>query len=135
MGLFDIFNKKQKELPEKVQKWNKMWELWENDEATSPYAELMTYESEVNNGGHEQFFDNVSNVDDLDAVVKQLYSALPTILHDNLKLAHEAYLRLGDDYDDTDELDSICDECDDVFYENEALLIKLLEEYADRIEL
>ena len=65
MGLFDFLKKKKVELTEEQLKWNKMWELWTEGHADSPYAELMTYQSEINNGGHSQYFDNVSNTSDL----------------------------------------------------------------------
>ena len=55
MGLFDLFKKKKVELTEEQLKWNKMWDLWTDGEAESPYAELMTYQSEINNGGHGQY--------------------------------------------------------------------------------
>ena len=51
-------------LSDEQQKWNKMWELWVNGRADSPYAELMTYQSEINNGGHAQYFHNIDNTDD-----------------------------------------------------------------------
>lgn len=38
-----------------------MWELWMNEKIETPYAELMTYQSEVNNGGRSQYFDNTQN--------------------------------------------------------------------------
>ena len=38
------------------QKWDKMLDLWVEGAAESPYAELMTYQAEVNNGGHDQYF-------------------------------------------------------------------------------
>ena len=53
-----LFGKKS-ELTEEQKKWNKMWDLWANGLTDSPYAELMTYQSEVYNGGHGQYFDNV----------------------------------------------------------------------------
>ncbi len=65
MGLFDFLKKKRVKLTEKQLKWNKMWELWTEGQVDSPYAELMTYQSEVNNGGHLQYFDNVSSTSDL----------------------------------------------------------------------
>ena len=52
MGLFDFLREKRVEQTEKQLKLNKLWELWEEEKAASPYAELMTYQSEVNNGGH-----------------------------------------------------------------------------------
>jgi len=42
--------------------WNKMWELWSDEQVSSPYAELMTYQSEVENGGHDQFFYNSTGI-------------------------------------------------------------------------
>lgn len=50
-----MFNRTRK-LTEEERKWNLMWDMWVQEEAISPYAELMEYESEVNNGGHSQFF-------------------------------------------------------------------------------
>ena len=69
MGLFDIFKKKKVELTEEQLKWNKMWELWTEAKAEAPYAQLMTYQSEVNNGGHDQYFTNVENTSDLQAEI------------------------------------------------------------------
>ena len=54
MGLFDLFRKSKAELSDEQEKWNKMWNLWEENRADTPYAELMTYQSELNNGGHDQ---------------------------------------------------------------------------------
>ena len=48
-------------MSESERKWNLMWDMWADGDAESPYAELMEYESEVNNGGHSQYFFNVSN--------------------------------------------------------------------------
>lgn len=50
--MFGFFKKNKVKLTEKELKWNKMWELWAKECADSPYSELMTYQSEVNNGGH-----------------------------------------------------------------------------------
>ena len=62
MGLFDIFKKKKAKLTEEQLKWNKMWDLWAEEKAQSPYAQLMTYQSEINNGGHDQYFTNIDNI-------------------------------------------------------------------------
>ena len=62
MGIFDFLKpKKPQELPLPQQRWNKMWDLWADGELDSPYASLMTYQSEVNNGGHDQYFFNTAN--------------------------------------------------------------------------
>ena len=64
-----IFKKSKKDVEVKEQKlsakdlkWNKMWDLWAKGEIASPYADLMTYQSEVYNGGHAQFLDRKSVV-------------------------------------------------------------------------
>lgn len=138
MKFFDFlkkfFQKKEEELPIEAQKWNKMWDLWVEEEADSPYAELMTYQSEVNNGGHMQFFDNVSNTDDLPKNVEALYSILTGALRENIEKAYNAFLAY-DENDENDTISEIMDECDDVFYANESEIERILQEYADTIEL
>ena len=123
--------KENKDLPLESLQWNKMWDLWANGEALSPYQELMTYSAEINNGGHDQYFDNVSSSTDLSEAINQLYSILKEPLKSNLKEAHDSYLKY-DEFDD--ELSDILDECDTVFYKNEEDLNDLLWEYAKSIE-
>lgn len=132
MGIFDWFKKKEQPIEEL--KWNKMWDLWAEEKAISPYLELMTYESEINNGGHMQFFDNVSSTSDLPYTVSALYRILNGVLKANLKKAYDAYLKYSDE-DDYDTLDEILNECDDVFYENEGDVEAILKEYAKTVEL
>ena len=67
----DLFRRKKNKditveaLSEKDKKWNRMWDLWAEGEIESPYNELMTYQSEVNNGGHHQYFLNTENNGDI----------------------------------------------------------------------
>ena len=65
MSLFNFFRKKKVDLTEDQRKWNKMWELWAEEQADAPYAQLMTYQSEINNGGHDQYFTNAENAADV----------------------------------------------------------------------
>ncbi len=132
MGIFDLFNKKV-ELPEKDRKWNKMWDLWAEGKAASPYAQLMTYEGEVNNGGHDQYFFNTAEVGDLKAEVAAVLSILPEPLKGNLQRAYEGFEAHPNAEDDVN--DDLFSECDDVFYANEQLLIGLLEGYAETMKL
>lgn len=132
MGLFDLFQKK-KELPEEDRKWNKMWDLWAEGEAEAPYAQLMEYESEVNNGGHSQYFFNVANCGDLKAEAEILLKTLPEPLLSNFRKAYEAFSGQEDICDD--ENDGLFEQCDDVFYEQEQLLTDILKSYADRMTL
>lgn len=133
MGLFDIFKKKP-QLTEEQRKWNKMWELWVNGKAKSPYTELMTYESEINNGGHSQYFTNVENVGDLSKEMSALERILPVELQSNLSKAYQAYLKLEESEED-ETAEATLDACDSVFYENEQEIHRLLNEYAGKIEL
>ena len=130
MGLFDFFKKKKVELTEEQLKWNKMWDLWVEGKAASPYAELMTYQSKVNNGGHDQYFTNVENTGDLKKEMSALASILPQKLVSNLQKAYEAYLT-----SEEEKAEEISEQCDDLFYENEGEINRLLESYAAKVEL
>ena len=134
MGLFDIFKKKKVELTEEQLKWNKMWELWTEEKVDSPYAELMTYQSEINNGGHNQYFTNVENISDLNKEISALEQILSAELKNNLNKAYKAYLILEKKEED-EEAEETLEQCDDIFYENEEEINRLLEEYACKIEL
>ena len=133
MGFFGLFKKKKVELTEAQLKFNKMWELWTEEKAESPYAELMTYQSEVNNGGHSQYFCNVENVGDLQKELTELGRVLPFDLNENLQKAYQAHLILEKNEDEKAE--EIMERCDDAFYENEQIINQLLEKYAEKIEL
>ena len=131
MGLFSLFQKKE-ELPEADQKWNKMWDLWVEGKAEAPYAQLMEYESEVNNGGHSQYFFNVANCGDITAEAKILLEVLPEPLFSNFRKAYEAFS--GQEDICNDENDDLFGECDRFFYDNEQSLMDVLREYADTME-
>ena len=134
MSLFDLFKKKKVELTEEQLKWNKMWDLWTGGEAESPYAELMTYQSEINNGGHSQYFFNIENNDDLSKEMSALENILSDKLVDNLHKAYKAYLVLEKNEEDEEAVE-IMEQCDDIFYENEEEINSKLQVYADKIQL
>lgn len=129
MRIFRFFRKKNP-LSEDELKWNRIWDLWAEGNAESPYAELMTYESEVNNGGHYQYFDNTENCGDLKSDVAVLLSILPEPLRENLRKSYAVYSSQENISDDA--IDDTFEECDEVFYQHEQLLIDLLKIYADR---
>ena len=132
MKLFGWF-RKQEELPVADRKWNKMWDLWVEGNAESPYSELMEYESEVNNGGHSQYFFNVANCGDVQAAAKVLLFILPEPLLSNFRKAYEAFSGQEDICDDVN--DSLFDECDDIFGKYEQLILDMLAAHAKSIEL
>ena len=129
MGLFDIFRKKKPELTGEDLKWNKMWDLWTKGEAASPYAELMTYQAEVCNGGHAQYFSNVENLGDPAQELTVLKQILSARLKENAENAYKAYRVLEENPRD-EEAETILAQCDGIFYENEAEIDRALEEYA-----
>ena len=127
MGIFDIFKKKKTALITD-QKLNKMWDLWADGKLNLPCAKLMRYESEVNNGGHSQYFFNVANGGDLAVEVEAVLSMLPEPLRENLARGYAAFSEQNDISDDIN--DELFEECDDVFYEHEQLIIDIIYEAA-----
>lgn len=134
MGLFDLFNKKKVELTEEQLKWNKMWDLWTLCETDSPYEELMTYQSEVNNGGHGQYFCNVENTGDLQKEMLVLSSILSDKLVNNLNRAYKAHLILDKNEND-ENAEEIIEQCDALLFENEEEINGKLEAYAETIQI
>ena len=127
MGFFDVFKKKNTALTTD-QKLEKMWELWAEDKLDLPCAKLMKYESEVNNGGHSQYFFNIANCGDLTEEVEAVLSMLPEPLQENLARGYAAFSAQEDISDDVN--DELFEECDDVFYEHEQLIIDMIYEAA-----
>ena len=125
MGFLNLFNKKKAVLTEAQLKWNKMWELWSDGKIESPYAELMTYHSEINNGGHSQYFSNAEENVILQNELAVLAQILPPVLNDNLQKAYKAYISS----------EEISEKYDAVFHENEQKIIRILEEYAEKTEI
>ena len=131
MGIFDVFKKKKTALTTD-QKLDKMWDLWAVNKLDLPCAKLMKYESEVNNGGHSQYFYNVANCTDLAVEVEAVLSMLPEPLRENLARGYAAFSEQDDISDDVN--DELFEECDDVFYEHEQLIIDIIYETAKNFE-
>ncbi len=134
-----IFKKSKKDVEVKEQKlsakdlkWNKMWDLWAKGEIPSPIADLMTYQGEVNNGGHAQFFDNVSSTGHLGEVMRELQRVLPNDIRITLTEAYNAYRVNGPD---AEENEAFYEHADEVFYEKEHQIDKILEKFSLEIEL
>lgn len=54
----------------------------------------MTYQGEINNGGHDQYFLNTGNKGDLQKKMAILETVLPEKLQSNLRKAYAAYRAL-----------------------------------------
>ena len=131
MGIFDIFKKKKAALTTD-QKLDKMWDLWAVNKLDLPCAKLMKYESEVNNGGHSQYFFNVANCGDLAVEVEAVLSMLPEPLRENLARGYAAFSAQDDISDDVN--DKLFEECDNIFYKHEQLIIDIIYETAKNFE-
>ena len=134
MGVFSFFKKSKVELTDEQKKWNKMWDLWEEGRTDSPYSELMTNQSEVNNSGHDQYFFNIENSGNLQKEMAVLKTVLPAKLRDNLQNAYDAYLKLTNEESD-EQAGTILSQYDDEFYKVEEDINRILREYASQIEL
>lgn len=134
MGVFDFLKKGKAELSDEQKKWNKMWDLWTEGRADSPYKELMSYQSEVNNGGHDQYFFNIENSGNLQKEMVVLKTVLPAKLRDNLQNAYDAYLKLTNEESD-EQAGTILSQYNDEFYKVEEDINRILREYASKIEL
>ena len=150
MGLFDFFKKKKEELPAKQKEktdateqeatsdaveqdaWDRMWELWGEGKADSPYAEVLTYQSEINNGGHDQYFFNVENTGNLQREMAILETALPAKLRENLQNAYNAYRKLTNE-ESGEQTETMLSQYDDVFYRDEEEINCVLRAYASKI--
>ena len=137
---FDIFRrKKNKAIGEDViseadEKWNRIWDLWAEGEIESPYNELMTYQSEVNNGGHHQYFLNTENNGDVRKDIDALCTILSSVLTENIQTAFKSYVELEQDKN-IEANEEILEQCDDVFYENEEMINGILERFCKEAEI
>ena len=126
MGIFDMLKKKEPLTPD--EKLNTLWDAWAEGKAPMPCSALMTYDSEVNNGGHDQYFFNVNETGNVRVEAEAVLSHLPEPLKENFQRAYAAY---GANPDAEDDNDALFNECDDVFYEHEQLLLDIIQNYAN----
>ena len=140
MSIFSFFNRikevhcNKNEHSDEQKQWDKMWDMWVKGEADSPYAELMTYQSEVENGGHDQYFFNIENTGDLQKEMTILCSILPEKSQRNFQEAYNAWLVLDKEERDS-KAEAILEQCDDEFYKREEEINAILKGYASKIVL
>lgn len=135
MGIFDkLFHGNAEKRAQR--QWEYMWRLWAEGALPSPYQELLTYDSEMQDGGHLQFFLNAEiRAYNMFSVMAQLKEVLPEGLADNVANAYRAYCRLGVDVNDDNSIAEALEEAplvsyDSYYFEHEEELIDLLEAYA-----
>lgn len=131
MGFLNVFRNRKTACTDEETKWDRMWDRWVKGTAESPYAELMTYQSEINNGGHDQYFTNVENKGGLQKELSVLKTILPESLKQNLQTAYQAYLLLEETEEKAEEA---MEQCDKVFYAHEEEVQQILKKYAAGME-
>ena len=142
MGLFAKLFKKKYQLTEEELKWNKMWDLWFEGELEQPISSLLTYDSEIQNGGHLQFFCNLEEDEEIELrdVLKQLKKILPEEFYVNLEKAYTEYKKLNFNPETSEEYCEVAVEdplveYDNFYYEHEETIQNILKEYASKINL
>ena len=110
---------------------DKKWDLWSTGEAGSPYAQIMEYSAEVNNGGHAQYFSNLGDLNLLEDSIQVLLANLPELFTKKLEKAYKLYLK--DEF--ARKTEKIMSKCDDIFYKNEEVINDMLKEYASTLDL
>ena len=121
-----------------AEKWNTLIDMWADGDLNGPINDLLTYDAEINNGGHLQFFENCN--EDLDVMMESLKGILSKKLYDNLNDAYRIYLSSDynienvNDYVDV-ALEGNYDMHDDVYYDSYKEIRKIIQEYANKIEL
>ena len=88
-----------------------MWAFWAESHADLPWRELMTYQGEINKGGHDQYFLNTGNTGDLQNEMAILETVLPEKLQSNLRKAYAAYRALSEKEPDG-RAQAILEQCD-----------------------
>ena len=142
MNWFTKLFKKQYQLSEEELKWNKMWDKWTEEELEQPLSSLLTYVSEIQNGGHLQFFSNLEEYgnNQLKNTLRELKKILPSEHYDNLNKAYKCYQKLdfkpvtSEDYCDV-AIEEPLKEFDDFYYEYEEEITSIMKEYSLKIEL
>lgn len=128
-----------KKLPKSAKQWNKIWELWSNFELDNPVKDLMTYISEINNGGHLQFFENLeNNEEDITIVLNNIKSFLPNELIENLDSAYSTHKSLNTSIETIDdyvavEMENHFGKYDDILLNQEELINSIIQTEADKL--
>ena len=123
---------------EDEEKWNKMIDLWSDYKLDDPIKDVITYDAEVQNGGHLQFFENCEG--EIEELMISLKKQLPEEMYSNLKEAYDLHKKKNltietvDDYVEEAQLGDF-DKFDNFYYDNENKISKIMQEYASTLEL
>lgn len=132
MKLSRIVKKKEFEMTVAPDKWKKLWQLWADGSAASPCRELMTYITEVNNGGHAQYFSHLADNGVLAEELPVLKSLMGVKHRINLWLAYKAYRSIEKKESAVAEMLLMLS--DIVFDVDEAVFNQIVEQYAAKLD-
>lgn len=114
------------------EKWHKMWQLWMNDRLESPYQEILTYENEVRNGSHLQYFNWIQENENPEKIVDIVsLNLVGTVLKPIFNKAYRAYLELEKNEEIANQ---ILQSCDDAFAEAANDIEKYMETITAKIQ-
>ena len=126
MCIFKLFKKKKNTPLSDEALLDAFWQLWVKNELPSPYFELLTVISNLGALGHADFLNLLAKDDNLKRARSYSFDLLPEVIRTNFKNASQVYLanesRIGDE--------DFLEEYDDIFYDNEQEIDKLLLSYA-----
>ena len=90
-------------------------------------------ESEVNNGGHDQYFSNIESSEKMQKQMATLETVLPAELQSNLRHARSAFQSLSEKEED-EEAEAALERCDEIFREREDEINSILNAYAAALD-
>lgn len=114
-------------------KWNYMIDLWVDNKLDNPIQHLITYDSEVNNGGHLQFFENCH--EELPEIIPLIKTYLSKNMAKNLQDAYDLYLNLNPNTYSIDTFVDVAredhfDKFDNYYYEHDKEVNQVLTKYS-----
>ena len=112
-------------------------DMWVDGKLEGPINDLLSYDGEVQNGGHLQFFENYN--DNLYDMMISLKEILPSDFYNNLEKAYGEYKKAGYEIDSVDDfvnvaLEGTLDDADNFYYSNDKIINKILQDYANSEE-
>lgn len=120
------------------EKWNKMIDMWSDFELDDPIKDVLTYDAEINNGGHLQFFENCH--DNLDEMLLSLKNTLPSDIYNNLKKAYDIYASSNTNIENVDDYveessKNQFSEYDTYYYNNTDKINEILKNFASTLKI
>lgn len=108
-----------------IETWNFLWERYVSKSLDLDYLILCEYYNGINGEGHRGFFDN--NCERLELINQTLKKLLP-------ELFYSVFLKAYQQYINSKNVEDICDEADDHFYQNEKVIERILFYYAQSLK-